>query len=279
MGIRIGIDVGGSTTKIVGIEGCNIISPLKVKATDPLTSTFGAFGKFTSENNLSMDSIDKIIITGVGSSYIKNKLYGIKTYKVDEFIAIGLGGLKLSGLKKAIIVSMGTGTAIVNAAENGIEHIGGTGIGGGTLVGLAELMINMRNFDNIIELASEGDLSKIDLTVGDISKGRITSLPEQTTAANFGKISDLATKSDISLGIVNLFFETIGMLSMFASRIYGGSDIVLTGNLTIVPEAHRIFKHLNELFGVNFIIPDIAEFSTAIGAALSSENDSNIVAL
>ena len=38
MGIVIGIDVGGSTTKIVGINGEQIQSPMFITATDPVTS-------------------------------------------------------------------------------------------------------------------------------------------------------------------------------------------------------------------------------------------------
>ena len=36
MGIVIGIDVGGSTTKIVGIDDKEIRNPMFVKATDPV---------------------------------------------------------------------------------------------------------------------------------------------------------------------------------------------------------------------------------------------------
>ena len=42
MGIVIGIDVGGSTTKIVGINGEQIQSPMFITATDPVTSLFGS---------------------------------------------------------------------------------------------------------------------------------------------------------------------------------------------------------------------------------------------
>ena len=38
MGVVIGIDVGGSTTKIIGVENKSIQSPMFVKATDPVTS-------------------------------------------------------------------------------------------------------------------------------------------------------------------------------------------------------------------------------------------------
>lgn len=275
MGMVIGIDIGGSTTKIVGLENNKIISPIKVKATDAVTSTFGAFGKFITENNLRLENIEKIMITGVGSSYIKTNLYNLPTGKVDEFISIGLGGLHLSNVDNAIIVSMGTGTAFVKANKSEISHMGGTGVGGGTLLGLSQLMLNMRDFDNIVDLAKDGDLSKIDLTIGDISKDLVTGLPAETTASNFGKISDLATKSDIALGIINTVCQTIAMLSIFASRLEGGNDVVLIGNLTTIEQVHIIFKSLEDTFKINFHIPNYAEFATALGAALSYTNKLN----
>ncbi|MDP4153306.1 MAG: pantothenate kinase, partial [Bacillota bacterium] len=57
--------------------------------------------------------MDKVFITGVGSSSVKEPIYGIKTFKVDEFLAVGNGGLYLSGFDSALVVSMGTGTAYI----------------------------------------------------------------------------------------------------------------------------------------------------------------------
>lgn len=91
MGIVIGIDVGGSTTKIVGVEDKKIKNPMFVKATDPVTSLFGAFGKYIYDNNISLSNIEKVILTGVGSAYIDQPLYGLPTAKTDEFLANGLG--------------------------------------------------------------------------------------------------------------------------------------------------------------------------------------------
>lgn len=61
--------------------------------------------------------------------------------KMEEFQAIGYGGLKLSGLTDALVVSMGTGTAYVRAGKDGMKHIGGSGVGGGTLMGLASRLV------------------------------------------------------------------------------------------------------------------------------------------
>lgn len=273
MSIKVGIDIGGSTTKIVGLCQNEIISPFLVKANDPVASIYGAFGKFLSANKLHLGDICQIMVTGVGSSHITEALYGIPTGKVDEFHAIGKGGLFLTDLNHAIVVSMGTGTAYIIADQNGEKHIGGTGIGGGTLLGLSNKMLNIRHFDDLIEMAQDGNLANVDLNIADITRDRMETLPPEITASNFGKISDLATKSDIALGIINLVFQTIGMFAIFASRIHKTDDIVLTGNLANVPQSHAIFDILHKLYKVNYHIPKHAEFATAVGATLSTPRE------
>lgn len=273
IGIIIGIDVGGSTTKIVGFSKSDyrIIDPIFVKAGDPVASAYGAFGKFTDSNNISISDIDKVMITGVGSSFINNKLYGIDTQHVTEFECVGLGGLYLSKLSEAIIVSMGTGTAIVRANRDGLnDYMGGTGVGGGTLIGLSKKMLGVSSVDNIVELALTGNLDNIDLRVSDITnKDILPGLPAKTTAANFGKVSDIATNGDIALGIINMIFESVGVLAIFSAKRFNIENIVLTGNLTTIPQAKPTFEALSAMFGINFVIPQNSQFGTVIGAALS----------
>ncbi len=263
----IGIDVGGSTTKIVGFPDERMTSPLFVKANDPLASVYGALGKFVAENGVALSEIEKILVTGVGQAFLTAPLYAVPTAKVNEFTAIGLGGLYLTGLSEAIIVSMGTGTAFVDADADGARHLGGTGVGGGLLIGLAGRMLQLHDFDTIVETAKGGDLDKVDLFIKDITKGSVNNLTPSATAANFGKVSDLATKEDIALGIINMVFQTIGMMAAFNARGLG-KDVVLTGSLTKIPQAREIFDGLSDVTGVRFLIPEHAEFATAAGAAL-----------
>ena len=271
----IGIDVGGSTTKIVGFDSDDrsaVISPIYVKASDPLASVYGAFGKFTASNGISLSDIRRVMITGVGSPFVESTLYGIETRHLSEFECVGRGGLYISGLTKGIIVSMGTGTAIVAADETGsapvYEYMGGTGVGGGTLAGLASQMLGISDIRHLIDLAADGDIEKIDLRIGDITKKDLGGLPSYMTAANFGKLSDIANKNDIALGILNMVFESIGMLAVFAARSKKTRDVVLTGNLSRIPQAKYIFEVLSTMFDMNFVIPDHSEFGTVIGAAL-----------
>lgn len=271
--IIVGIDVGGSTTKIVGFDGDRLLAPQMVKANDPIASVYGGFGKFTSENGISLSDIKKVMVTGVGSTFLGDNIYGLPTTHVDEFRANGRGGLYLSGLDEAIVVSMGTGTAYVYAdgKKNHYEHLGGTGVGGGTLVGLGSGLLGVRSADHIANLALGGDISKIDLRISDITESDISpTLSNNATASNFGNISDMATKEDIALGIVNMVCETVGMMAIFSARMKGLRDIILIGNLSILPQAPELFKKLADMFGVNIVIPENAAYGTVIGAALEN---------
>ena len=275
--IIIGIDVGGSTTKIVGFDVTRgdrvLIDPLFVRATDPITSVYGAFGKFTNSNGLSLEDIDSVMVTGVGSSSIPDDIYGLKCVRVAEFDSIGLGGLYLTGLDEAIIVSMGTGTAIVHAGKkNKIQYMGGTGIGGGTLTGLSKKLYGVRTISDIVDLAKNGKLENVDLRVSDLTSKNIDGMSSDITASNFGKVSDLAGREDLALGLINMVFETVAMLSLFAARDKKLENIILTGNLTTIPQAKEIFGEMSRLFGKNYIIPDYSNFATVIGAALSELN-------
>lgn len=270
----IGIDVGGSTTKIVGFkqdgDERELITPLFVKAGDPITSLYGAFGRFLNDNSLSLEDIECVKVTGVGSSYLSKPIYNLRCDNVSEFESIGRGGLYISGLEEAIIVSMGTGTALVHAKKGeGMTYLGGTGVGGGTLVGLSRLLLGMNNVEHIEQLAEQGDISKVDLKIGDLSdSGRFNDISADLTASNFGKVSDLAGKEDIAAGIINTVFETIAMMAIFAARGHGVKDIVLTGNMTTINTCRKVFFEMSRLFGVNFIIPEHSQFATVIGAAL-----------
>ena len=274
----IGIDVGGTTTKIVGFRKNQkgeqeLIAPQFVRATDPLTSIYGALGKFTTENALELSDIDRILMTGAGASVISKQIYNLPCLPVPEFSSIGIGGLYLSGLDEAIVVSMGTGTALIHAKKRGDKHdvkyLGGTGVGGGTLTGLTRKMLGVDTIEHIEQLCADGDLDNIDLRIKDISPSRSQGINEDLTAANFGKVSDLATNADLALGITNMVAETVMMLAVFAARSYGLRDIVLIGNLTTLAPIREVFEKHADSFGVRFLIPENARFGTVIGAALN----------
>jgi type II pantothenate kinase len=244
-----------------------------VRAADPVTAIYGAFGKFTLENGLGLDNIQRVMMTGVGASFLTTPIFSLDCRKVSEFSCVGRGGLYLSGLQRALVVSMGTGTAMVYAdhQDSGTktEYLGGTGMGGGTLMGLSRKMLGVDNIDHLEQLCEGGNLGNIDLRIQDISD--VTLFPDikpELTASNFGKLSDIASKNDIARGIVNMVSETVLMMAVFAARSRSITDIVLTGNLTRLESVRSVFETLGESFGVTFHIPKLSQFATVIGAAL-----------
>lgn len=269
MGIYLGIDIGGSTTKAAGYtQDGTLVGTLKVRAEDPLTCTYGALGRFLTEHSLPLSALSSITLTGVGASFVDGELYGIPTGKVPELEAVGRGGLAISGLKDALVVSMGTGTAFVRAFEDHVEHVGGSGVGGGTLFGLSCGLLNERDFENLAKLAAEGDPGTVDLLIRDIYKGSAPTLMPELTASNFGKMKSGASDSDKASALFNLVFQTIGLLALFACRNDTTNDIVLTGSLTEFPKAQEIFGLMSRLYGVNYLIPEHAAYATAIGCIL-----------
>ncbi len=266
----IGIDIGSTTTKAVAVHNGCVVKTIKTRAFDAVTSATGALGKLIIESNFNISEIKKIIITGAGSVAINNELFGIKTEKIDEITAIGIGGMFLSGMGSVIICNIGTGTSVIEAGKDKITHLGGTGIGGGTITGLSKELIHTTTFENILKLADEGDLSKVDLLIEDISDYGISFLDKKSTASNFGKMLDTANKEDIALGIINLVYQVIGVISVFAARSRGMDRVLITGNGSKNVIGRKILEEISQLYNIKFEFPADAEYATAIGAALSA---------
>ena len=269
MNIAIGIDVGISTTKIVGISEGEIISPVWIKATDPVTSLYGAFGKFLHDNGISLNEVERVMLTGVGAAYIDRPIYGLPTHRVGEFVADGLGAAFVSRLNRMIVVSMGTGTSLVSYDHGDIQHIGGIGIGGGTHNGLSRLLLQTDNIMQISEMALDGDVSNINLNIGDISAHPLPGLPMDATASLFANAQGNARREDIAKGLICMVLQAIGSATILSSLNSGIRDYVLIGNLSQLQPCKDIYPKLDKVYNVRFIIPERSEFCTAIGAALS----------
>lgn len=267
--IVIGIDVGISTTKIVGIDGNGmVISPIRIKATDPITSLYGAFGKYLHDNGIRLEEVEHVMLTGVGSAYIDEPIYGLPTSKSEEFVADGLGARYESKLDRMIVVSMGTGTSLVKCQGDDIRHIGGIGVGGGTLAGLSRIMLKTDDIKQIVNLAKEGDVSKINLLIGDISAKPLPGLPMNAVASLFSNAKANASREDIAQGLIWLVLQSIGSAAILSALESGVKDFVLIGNLTLLPQCREVYPAMEKLYGVKFHIPKYSEFCTAIGAAL-----------
>lgn len=274
--IVIGIDVGISTTKIVGIdEKGMVISPIRIKATDPITSLYGAFGKYLHDNKIKLDEVEHVMLTGVGAAYIDEHIYGLPTSKSEESIADGLGAKYESKLDRMIVVSMGTGTSLVKCDGENIKHIGGIGIGGGTLAGLSRIMLKTDDIKQITNLAKDGDVSKINLLIKDISAKPLPGLPMSAVASLFSNAKTNASREDIAKGLIWMVLQCIGSATILSSLESGIKDFVLIGNLSLLPLCREVYPAMEKVYGVRFHVPKYSEFCTAIGAALDYKRQQN----
>lgn len=272
MKVVLGIDIGGSTTKIAGLTADGtVLSTLRVKAEDPLTSLYGAIGNYLSQNHLTLDNVHRTVLTGVGASHAVENSFSIPTYHVDEFCASAVGALYLSDMEGAVIASLGTGTAFLWADKSGVvRHLCGSGIGGGTLVGLCHQLTGTHCFSQIKHMINEGDTSKVDLTIKDIALHSSETLDPDMTASNFGNLNNDVTPADLAAGVTNLVLQAIGTMTVLACQSCNCKTVVLTGSLTMLPQAQENFQLFEKLYGIRYIIPKNSVFATAIGAALYS---------
>jgi len=265
----VGIDVGAYLTKGVLIENDKILKKFSILTDEKAESAIRTLKILLDDRS---DSVYAVGISGGGSRKIKRDLLGISTVKVNEIRAIGLGGLMLSKRKEALIVNAGTGTAMVAAYETGkkIMHVGGTGVGGGTLLGLSMRMLGTCDFHEIEKLAINGDPGKVDLRVSDIVGESIGIVPSWATASNFGRIKAEASREDVAAGIFNMVCQVIGVVGAMAAKAYNlNNSVVVTGGLVRSKLASEMIGDTMRLFGIEPLIPENGEYCTAIGAALS----------
>ncbi|MBR6319322.1 MAG: pantothenate kinase, partial [Prevotella sp.] len=118
-------------------------------------------------------------------------------------------------------------------------------------------------------LAMQGDIRHVNLLIGDISAQPLPGLPMEATASIFARAQNDASREDIACGIISMVLQSIGSAAVLAAQGTGCRDMVLIGNLSLLPQCKEVFPALERLYGVRFHIPKFSEYCTAIGAALA----------
>ncbi len=273
--ITVGLDYGTTQVKAVLLENkvmtgakCFPRNIFKGENAEKL------IGEFLTECETDISSVGVFALTGVGSKEAGESLLGVKTVTFDEFACVTKGALMLSGMQRALIASVGTGSAFVMAdSQSDFAHIGGSGVGGGTLMGLAKAFLNVNSPEEFGELLKDGDLSKVDLTIGDVSGGSISMLSKDVTSANFGKVMPDAKPEDFALGLYNMVCQTIGMLAVFALRDSDVKDVLLCGATVTFPRAEELFELFHTMFDKRFHIITHSTYAASMGAALLAEEN------
>ena len=142
-----------------------------------------------------------------------------------------------------LLVSIGSGVSIIKVHNfNEFERVSGTMIGGGTLIGLSNLLTGNREFEKIIEKAQNGNNAKVDMLVKDIYGDHSPfSLKGDLLASSFAKVAndqsplslsvkDRYAEEDVLSSLVTMISFNIGQLAVYQSQIHNINNLYFVGS-------------------------------------------------
>jgi type II pantothenate kinase len=192
---------------------------------------------------------------------------------IAEIDAIGFGGAALADCSECVVVSMGTGSAVVHFANNNTAHLGGSGIGGGTIKGLSTLICGLDNPSQIEALALEGDAAKLNLTISDLGYEQISFLGADMTASNFADLKSQKVE-DQAAAILDLVGETVGIIASICARSVNCRDrIVMVGKVAQNQFIRQVLNLVGKLYQTTFIFPENPGYATVYGATVKYRYD------
>ena len=192
---------------------------------------------------------------------------------IAEIDAIGFGGAALAKCNECVVVSMGTGSAIVHFANNSAQHLGGSGVGGGTIKGLSSLICGLDDPLKIEALALKGNASELNLTISDLGYEQISFLGADMTASNFADIKSKKIE-DQAAAILDLVGETVGIIASVCARsVNCRNHIVMVGKVAENKFIRQVLNLVGKLYQTTFIFPENPGYATVYGAAVKYRYD------
>jgi type II pantothenate kinase len=269
--IPVGIDAGGTLIKFAFWEQ-NHVHTIKLPTKHMQAAVEWVKDHFPAAH---------LCVTG-GKSSLFQSMLGAQTRSMIEFDATCQGAQYLMREQAVsqpsfILANVGTGTSIHWINQGGHSRVGGTGVGGGTLIGLSSLLTGIEEYEEIIQLAKQGKTDRIDLKVSHIYEGAAPPIPGDLTASNFGYVTQHSgdrTPADLIASIMSLVGETVATVSVLAAQQHGVSSIVYIGSSFAGNDVLRdVVVRNTEFMGAAPIVLQNGEYSGAIGALLSMAPD------
>lgn len=260
----LGFDKGASAVKIAALDGDKVLYTKSIVGSEKTAGEL--LLEFMKENKILSGKVSQAAVTGVGAEKCCFEGFDKAVRIVPEIEATGEGGSWLSKLDEAVVVSIGTGTSLALAKGGKYYHIGGSGVGSGTLRGLAKRLFGTTDLCELFRIAEYGNRLNVDITIGDLFSGTDT-LPLDLTASNLAKCSAFATESDWAYAIINTVMEVAGSHAALACKGFNVKNVVITGGISQTKIAKIVYDNFTRLYGLNYVIPEFSGYATAIGAA------------
>lgn len=214
-------------------------------------------------------------VTGGHYRALPDELDGYPLFKVDEMLALGLGGLAAANLDAGLVVSAGTGTAMVAARGDQVAHVTGSAVGGGTLLGLSKLILGTAEVDEIDRLALLGDAGSVDIMLSEAVGGEVGKLPANANAVNLGKLIDGGdfSQEDLAAGLVRLVAQVIAVIAINAADAAGMNEIILIGHTMDLASVQKEIALVGAFYQRAFSMPENPGFATASGVIEALKRD------
>jgi type II pantothenate kinase len=272
--MQAAIDFGISNTDVVAYVGGELRHWNQPYDGDPDEESVRAI---LAAGGVNLDDLAQLAVTGGRHKLLPPRLGPVEIVPVNEVQAIGRGGqaiLRLDDAARAqptMVVSAGSGTALIKAEGDSYAHVSGTAVGGGTMQGLARLLLGTLDPREIGALALAGDRNGADLSLADVITGPIGALPADATAVNFGRLGrwDFAGEvrpEDLAAALVNLVAQTIGLVTVNAAKAYGCERIVVIGHMLDMEYFRHILGLVGKYYATSMILPHAPGCATALGA-------------
>jgi type II pantothenate kinase len=270
----LGLDFGLTNLDAVLVENGQILQGWRQDTRG--IASLEILEQVTAAHNIDLKSLKCIGTTGGRHKDLALSFQGVPIFKIGEAQAVGHGGLQMAQLEEALVVSAGTGTSMIAARGSSFTHVTGSAVGGGTLLGLAKLLLGTVSPFEIAELAAKGNPAGVDSTLQDVLGSGIGHLPSDATAVNLGRVVSLeqpATREDMAAGLVTLVSQVIAVIALNASSHQKLERIVIVGHLVDLEPIRAAIQRVWGFYGVKLppIIPESRGFATALGAALEAE--------
>lgn len=217
-----------------------------------------------------------VCLTGGGAASIE-PLLAAPTTVYDEFASWAAGARRLlrtgdhALLDRFLLVSLGTGTSVQLVDGSSSQRVGGTALGGGTLLGLGQALTGAHDFAELCRLASRGSRTAVDLLLSDVYEGGDGPLADPMTASNFGKLARegaaLAQPADLAAGLVGLVAENVGLIVGHVAAATGSKHAFIGGStLDDNPVLETTLTQLLAAFGCQASVLADGEYTGALGA-------------
>ncbi|XP_058646428.1 4'-phosphopantetheine phosphatase isoform X3 [Onychostoma macrolepis] len=184
-----------------------------------------------------------------------------------------------------LLINIGSGVSIVKVeAEDKFERIGGSSIGGGTFWGLGALLTKTKRFDELLQLASKGQHTNVDMLVKDIYGGAYGSLglTGDLIASSFGKSATTDkefSKEDMAKSLLHMISNDIGQLACLYAKLHNLTRVYFGGFFI---RGHPVTMH-TITYSINFFTKGEVQalflrhegYLGAIGAFLKGAEEDN----